>query len=339
MGLPVEMRPVQDAMQPAFQKLRAENAVVPLQGSRANALRTLSALMDADSHLPASLADSILSDLKQYVFSDPSIIRDRGRAVVGQAVKQLEAQLQDIVSQSPDAQQALTEGRAATTAAHRASEVLEGRSGVHTALSTDPVGLFNQLVSPGEKGLAHLRRVQAVTPDAIPAIGRAWLDQALDFATERGRFEHADRLYSNWQKLGPETKQILFGDQVAELDNFFNLAKRIKENVNPSGSAPTAAAMGQVLQAWTSPLTALGTQLGAYGLAKLLYTPQGVRALNAMLQLDPVIATGRVSGAAREAAWATVAMAAQKAGVSVPLQLQRAAFVTPDDRSATRPAE
>jgi len=71
----------------------------------------------------------------------------------------------------------------------------------------------------------------------------------------------------------------------------------------------------------------------------VLYTERGVAAINGFLKLDPSVASRTVSGAAREAAWAKIAMVAQKAGVEgVPFRLPQAAQADPDDPAARRPA-
>jgi hypothetical protein len=174
----------------------------------------------------------------------------------------------------------------------------------------------------------------------MPAIGRAKLEEWLDQASERGRFDHADRLYAEWQKLGPETKRVLFGSaaQVDSLDRFFLLAKRIGENPNPSGTAPTLLKSGEI----TVPAAAafsgspagvfasLGASLTMGGVAKLLYSPAGVRALTKLLQASPGAALGRgVTSVASRAAWVDLANAARAEGI--PVQVPQAA-----DRDASR---
>jgi hypothetical protein len=120
----------------------------------------------------------------------------------------------------------------------------------------------------------------------------------------------------------------LFGDQVPALDDFFLLAKRVADNPNPSGTAHTLTALNVV------------GQLPAWGLAKLLYTEGGVRAINFALQQDLRVAAGTAKGAAREAALAQVAMAAQRAGVPVvlPFRMPQAAQADQPDQTTTRPA-
>src|SRR5205814_8718588 len=118
------------------------------------------------------------------------------------------------------------------------------------------------LVAPKDSAIQHLRRVQEMAPAEIPKIGRAYLEDLLSMATAEGGFDRAARLQAEWQKLGPETKRILFPDLAhrAQLDHFFLLAKRLSDNPNPSGTA----VVNNVFN-WTA-------GLGGYPLSKPLYT-------------------------------------------------------------------
>jgi anti-sigma factor ChrR (cupin superfamily) len=109
----------------------------------------------------------------------------------------------------------------------------------------------------------------------VPTVARAVLDDMVSTATERGGFDHADKLWADWQKLGGETKRTLFprAGQVAALDDFFLLAKKLKENPNPSGTAVTLNA------------TQLLAGVPGYVLAKALYSPATVRRLTAGMRL------------------------------------------------------
>ena len=84
-------------------------------------------------------------------------------------------------------------------------------------------------------------------PRRLPQVGRAFLEELLQKATAEGGFERAAGLQADWQRLGPETKRLLFRDpaHIKDLDNFFLLAKKMGENPNPSGSGFTALQGGR----------------------------------------------------------------------------------------------
>lgn len=312
MAMPVDLSEVQGAAKPAFDRLAADNKAAPLMGARAEALRTLTRLMESPTHVPLMTAEGMLSDLKGLAESDEPLVRNFSQGTAARQVKALEADI-DLHAGGigGDAvHDALKAGRQAVAEKHAAGEVLD-------QLKAEPVEAYKQMTKPHDGGIEFLRSVQKLAPEKMREVGRAKLQEWLDFATERGRFQHADRIYAEWQRMGPETKKILFGDAkaIANIDNFVLLAKRIAENPNPSGTAHTLTA----LNFGSVPLT--------YAISKILYTDRGVQALTRYLRADPraaargaTRATGR---AAAQAAWYDLAGAAKAAGV--PLDLPRAA--------------
>jgi hypothetical protein len=106
-------------------------------------------------------------------------------------------------------------------------------------------------------------------------------------ATAEGGFGRAQGLLADWQRLGPQTKQLLFRDaaHVKDLDNFFLLAKKLAENPNPSGTALTLAKGGELTALVTAPGAGLTYTLGAPLVAKLLLDPRATRLLMQGLRL------------------------------------------------------
>jgi hypothetical protein len=306
MPMAVDLRDVKASVQPLYNRLKREGEMAPLMGGKAEALRALDRLVNGPDHAPLSIADAALSDLKTMARAEVPELRTPGQGSVAFAVKHLdEAVRMTAAAAGDDAYEALMTGRAATKEKFVAGDVLEQLRG-------EPVQVFRQMTAPKDTGIGLLRNVKTHAPAELPKVARAYLEDALDSATERGRFDHADRLYSNWQKLGPETKAILFGaDLTKELDSFFLLAKRVAENPNPSGTAHTLTALN------------FGSQPVMWGLSKLLYTPRGVRVLTRMLDLDLKASAGKVGNAAKQAAWIDLANAARAAGV--PMELPKAA--------------
>ena len=100
-----------------------------------------------------------------------------------------------------------------------------------------------------------------VAPDELPKIGRAFLDNLMGQATAEGGFGHAKKLYADWQRVGPDTKRLLFKDPalVRDLDSFFLLAKRLSDTPNPSGTALTLNAGAQFGLVFTNPTVGVPT--------------------------------------------------------------------------------
>jgi hypothetical protein len=168
---------------------------------------------------------------------------------------------------------ALREGRAATIAKYAAKDVLD-------TLNAEPVRSYGQAVAPRDTGIANLREVVKLAPKSAEQIGRAWIDTALDKATAEGGFQRAQGLWADWERLGPETRKIVFGPQLtSDLDKFFLLGKKLAEQPNPSGTARMLLSVGSGGLLFTEPVTGAAVTLGTGALAKAMYSPRMVRAL------------------------------------------------------------
>lgn len=275
MLLPVDVGDVQAAVKPIYDQLKRESALVPLHGGKAQTLVALDRLINSPRYVPLSVADGALSDLKAMARSPEPDIRSAAQGKAAFAVKQLEQAVQHGAVQGGEAAtSALAEGRAATAAKYAAAAVRD-------SLREEPVRAFRQLTAPKDSAVQQLRQVAELAPAEMPKIGRAVLEDMLGQATEAGSFDHAAKLYADWQRLGPQTKQMLFGSQAPEIEKFFLLAKKLSETPNPSGTAHTLAAYGQVA-ALANPYTmfpAALSQLGAGAVAALLHSPRGVKLL------------------------------------------------------------
>lgn len=311
----VDITRQKDALRPLYNDLERQSQLIPLQGEKARALVALDRLMKGPDAVGLTTLDAAVGDLKSMARADIPELRTQGQGAAAAAVTQLDAAVRTAAAKlGPDAVAALETGRSATKAKFQTGEVFD-------ALRAEPVQTFRQMTAPKDAGIGLLRQVESVVPDRVHQVGRAWLEDRFDSATERGRFDHADRLYAEWQKLGPQTKQVLFGEELTpKLDDFFLLAKRIAENPNPSGTAHTLTALN------------FGAQPVTWGLAKLLYTPRGVKALTKFLSLEaPAPVKGAavaIKGAVKQAAWIDLATAARAAGA--PLELPKAAGQDPD---------
>lgn len=327
MPMAVDMTDAKAAIEPIYTRLKREAELAPLMGGKAEALRALDRLMTGPDHAPLSVAEGALGDIKTIARSDDPLLRTAGQGVAGKAAQALGEAINLRAAGAGDVTyDALHAGRAATRGKYAAADVLEG-------LRAEPVKVYQQLTAPKDAGIEQLREVAKAAPDSMASLGRAKLEEMLGRATERGRFDHADALYADWQKLGPETKKILFKDPavVEALDKFFLLAKRIGENPNPSGTAPTLVKTAEVTGATAAlfsghPLGALGSIASSVtmgGLAKLMYSPRGIRALTRVLETSPggIARSGATVGrAAAQAAWLDLGRAGKAVGVALPAQ-------------------
>lgn len=262
MALPVDLRPAKAALRPIYDRMVRQYPVTKAQAS--SGLKALQNIVEGPDHAPLSQVDADLGAIKTIARADIPELRSVSQGMAAHAVKQLDDWVKMAAeSAGPEALQALEQGRKSTVAKYVAGDLLE-------TLSNEPVQVFRRLTAPKDTAIAQLRQIAKQAPDEVPKLGRALLDGMMDQATQNGSFEHAAKLYADWQRVGPETKRLLFSDpaHVAELDQFFRLAKKIAENPNPSGTA-------RVNNIFNLASAAVG-----YPIAKLLYSKAGVKLLS-----------------------------------------------------------
>lgn len=300
--LAVDLTSTKAAMRPIYELLTRERELVGvLQGGKATALTALDRLMNAPDFAPLSVADAALGDLKAVARGARiPALRTQGQGIAAAAVRELDAAVRKAATDAgPDVLAALDEGRAATIAKHATADVLDRLT---RGTNDEPVRVAGRLTAPNDSAVALLRELNAIAPDQLPKVGRSVLEGLLEKQTSTGVFgKGADGLFSAWQRLGPQTKAMLFRDRglVRDLDNFFLLAKKIGENPNPSGTALTRSAT-QWLQMAPN-----------WAVAKLLYSPRAVKFLTEGLRIPAANRAG-------QAAWmAELAAVAQESGVTL----------------------
>lgn len=266
MPLPVDVRQAKAALKPIRDRLKNLYPVAKRDASAG--YQALSNIVDGPDFQPLSVVDDNLGAIKAIVReADMPEMRTVSQGLAAKSVEQLDQAVRSTARQA-GVMPALKAGRKATVYKYAAGDVLDG-------IRQEPVRAFQQATLANDAGVAKLREIARFAPGELPKVGRAYLDDLIGKATAEGGFDRAAGLMASWQKLGPQTKAMLFQDRalIKDLDRFFLLAKKIGENPNPSGTARVATAFN----------VASGT-LG-YPLAKLFYTPQGVKLLTRGLQI------------------------------------------------------
>ncbi len=265
MALPVPYADVKTALKPIYDQLARQLPLTQRQSDPG--FNAIGQILDGPDWAPLSQADRDLSAIK-------TVARERG-GLAKVAVQKLGAAVnQAAVDAGPEVSRALSQGRAATVAKYAATDVLE-------SLKAEPVRTINAMTAPKDAGIQALRTVTREVPQLAPQIARAWLEDRLQLATADGGFTHADKLAADWSKLGTQTKALLFpkAGQVADLDHFFLLAKKMAVNPNPSQTAYVASIGAQGAALVTNPVASIVGQVGAAGLAALMHNPTAVRLL------------------------------------------------------------
>lgn len=326
----VDLRDAKQALKPLYDRMLREGQLAPLMGEQARALRALDKIVNGPDFEELMVVDAALGELKGLARggkNGPALpeLRTAGQGRAAAAVVELERLVRKRAEQAgPNVLRALEEGRSATKGKIEVGELFD-------VLDGEPVGAFNQLTAPKDAHIELLRQVREAAPASVPDVARAWLEQRLELAQREGGFGHADKLWSDWNNLGPETKRILFSAEHADaLDRFFLLAKRIGENPNPSGSAHTfisaANLAGAAATAIFHPLAGLAELLSPWAVSKLLYSKGGVQALTKWMQANAnagAVTRGgdRVTlspSTAQAAAWAGLVQAGRQVGVDLP---------------------
>jgi hypothetical protein len=292
-------------MRPIYERLLRQMPVAQREASRG--LLALENIVNGPDHMALSDADASLGAIKSLARSELPDVKTVSQGVAASAVTSLERAVMAKAKQlGPDAVNALNAGRTATILRHAAQDVLD-------TLAEEPVRTYQGAVTSRDAGIANLREVVQLAPQSARQIGRAWIDTALDKATAEGGFDQAAGLWADWQRLGPETKSIIFGQSLTnDLDKFFLLGKKLAEQPTPNKTALTVLSVGSGGLIFTEPVAGLTVTLGGAALAKALNSPRVVQALTRGFQM-PI-----KNGAAAVAAASELMSAAKAAGV--PLQ-------------------
>lgn len=305
--MPVDMGAVKIAIEPIAKQLAAKKSVIgSLMGQEGRAAAQIDAILSGPDAVPLSVADAALSDLKSLARTNNPNLRSVGQGLAARVVGDLHDAVNAAAkSGGPEAVSALEEGRLATKAKYAAADVLQKLEGKNRAKTGATA--FRGLTQAGDTSIGQLRDVLKQAPQTKPLIARAVLDGLIDHPTAGPA-----KTFTDWQKLGPDTKAALFDQtHIQDLDQFFALRKRLAENPNPSGTAHNLLTVTQLGHLAVNPLTGVATQIGAGTLASLLHSPATVRLLTRGMRIP-------VANRAAAAAWLSEFAAATSPSGSQP---------------------
>jgi hypothetical protein len=272
--LAVNMAPIKAKLQPIYDRMNLW--MEPARRNASQGYQALKSILQGGDYMQASVAEDGLSGLKALAREGSG----RNAGIAKFATRELQKEIDSVVSSAgSDAIEALKKGRIETLLEYKTDAVLK-------KLRVEPVQTFQQLIYSKDSGLGMLRKVAGMAPDTMKNVGRAYLEDLLSTATKEGGFGKTGTIATSWQKLGNETKKILFRDPalIKDLDNFFTTAKMMGENINPSGSGYVLSLSGQGAALFYSPLTQVPMQISAAALSKMLHSRSGVKLLTEGLQ-------------------------------------------------------
>ncbi len=279
--LPVDLRAAKAALAPILENLKKQMPTAQQLASKG--LKAIDNIVSGPDYAPASQVDAGLGAIKGIVReADAPNLRNISQGLAAKAVNELGAAVDAAVKQGGQpAVDALKAGRDATKAKYAVADVLDG-------VRDEPVQAFNQLITSKDARIDQLKAIAQHAPAEMPKVGSAFLNDMLDTATSQGGFDRAQGLWAKWDKLGPQTKSVLFKDPayIKDLDDFFMLSKKLAENPNPSGTGYMASLGAQGAVMVSNPIMGALGQVGGYTLSKMMHNPTVVRALVDGLRLS-----------------------------------------------------
>jgi len=288
--MPVDVRGIKQQLTPFVDSM--EKYWTNVDRSASAGYQAAKTIIKGPDFVPAEEAERGLSGLKTMARVDNPNLRNTSQGMAAGVIPDLQEAISDAVAKTgSDALAALQDGRAS----HASKMEI---AGLADKLREEPVQAFTQATYRDDTGISYLRKIADQVPGVLPQIGRAYVENLFKQATEEGGFSHAQTLFNKWQDLGPQTKQLLYPNPGLRsgLDSFFLGAKMAAENPNPSGTAlvtqtgnAISGGVGGLGLYLHNPLVAgvpIAYQLGWRAIAKLLYSPAGVRLLTGGLKAE-----------------------------------------------------
>ncbi len=168
----------------------------------------------------------------------------------------------------PDAMQMLQDGRQATINKYELGKAVPKQT------AQNPVNLANYLTAGDGKAVPVLQTLQKHIPDAIPDVARATVENIFGHTTAKGGVSRVPGALAKWNKLGSETRQILFGKDVSEeITNLLNYASMATGEMNPSGTAGVGQIAGLTALLLKDPMSAIAAMAGSRAMAKAMFNP------------------------------------------------------------------
>jgi len=268
--MPVSTADLKRVVGPIVDRL---DATIPsAQGQASPGLSVLRQIMSRPDYVDVNTAISDLSAIQGIARTRGELdaVRGLSKGLAATAVPPFRRAIDAAATDAgPDAVRALAKGRTATAQKYAAAAVLD-------QLPDEPAQIVQRLTRKGDQGVQLLRGVRTVAPGELPNIGRSFLEGLLDDMTVEGDLRRTGTALNQWNKLGQETKDILFPDKKVQgqIGDFFKLAKMSVERANPSESTTTFGAMVAMLHP-----KVIATQLFAgKPLSNLLFGPGGAQA-------------------------------------------------------------
>ena len=299
METPVVLDSVRQQLVPVYEDL-ARN--LP-EAKRANspAFRALEELIKSDiKNMPATDFDKFLGAVKAIARDgDSPFLSTQSQRIAKKVIAAGERIFQDTVQGAgPNVLEKLKKARQSVREYHATAELLDD-------MRSEPAALYKNLVTGGDQVHNVLLGLKRTAPKALETVGRTFLNGLMETATNEGCWGRSAGVKAAWERMGPETKNLMFGPKVTQnLNDFFLAAKRLVTNEGSQTAGRMSAFMsyGDVGTAIAELVGGVASEhpfIGAAGagatllktrvqpaiLAKLAFHPAGAQLLNQVLQI------------------------------------------------------
>lgn len=278
---PVDLTGFQRKLAPLYNFIREE--LPALQRDSDPSLVYLRGLMESGPKMNAAQVEEYLSKFKELSRgSKIPELRDKAQGLAARAIAELQPEIDRAVSVNPDALLALQFARKTWRERSRVFDLIDSLSGDVTG-KTGQVTAAQRLLRPADASYPMIQDVLEVAPEAAEDLGKAYMAKVFKKA-EGGEFTSPKEAQNLWNQIGKRTKAALYTpEHIEDVNAFLELARRVNENPNPSGTGIVSALLKLGILV-TNPLHGGAALALGRKAAQLLYNPEGAAALREALQ-------------------------------------------------------
>lgn len=232
--------------------------------------------------------ETALADLhmlwEQAKLEGGEIARNLTKGIGAKAYQAYRQAVDDAVrAVNPHLLDALNAGRIATARKYATLGLMRGLGvkgvGQGGELIYEPMTVFDRLTRSRDASVNLLQQLGRSSPDEIRRVGAAYLEGLMSKASRGGAeasFSRGAGVLNDWNNLGPQTKQALFGTNLTrELDDFFRMGEYLAQNPNPSGTGMAMTMAARLLAMAKHPIWAAKEAGLEYALGKYLFSTNG----------------------------------------------------------------
>lgn len=244
---PVALDPIRSELAPIFDDL--QRTLPEARRAASPAFRALQDLMTSKEQFMAAMDfDRFLSAVKALTRDGTSeFLTSRSQGIARQIIANGEAEFQKAVKGvDPSILQRLKVGRESVRKYHETAEFMQDLG--------EPGAIYDRIIRGGNYTIDTLAELKKRSPKDVDVMARTFLEGMIDKATAEGGFSRSAGIMRDWQKLPPETKELLFGTKLSrDMENFLIAAKRLE---HPAGSRTEP--MRSAMFSYGAPLAAIG---------------------------------------------------------------------------------